>query len=314
MNKVCFIIPFFGPSKWWHTYFFKSIATNNNYLWLIIADQINDKSIPANARLVSMSLQEFNQFVSSKIKISTNIIHPFKICDFKPAFGQIFSDYLKDYDYWAYCDMDIIMGDLDSFLANVLHSGYDVISPDNVFFPGHFLILKNCKKMNMLYTKAVNHIPVFTSEKCYFFDEFVYSQGLKLTNGSIKKFSSRKILLHKIRMRIADFFIIKWLSQHIKSRWIRKKYIKVKLYDYNALLRFFEERNEIRIYRKLIYDSDVTRIRKGQKKWKVRWQNGKLYNEDHEILYFHFQHSKFKDTLEIVESIEEYDYFELKNK
>ena len=37
---------------------------------------------------------------------------PYKLCDFKPAYGFIFGEYLKEYDYWGHCDIDIVWGDL----------------------------------------------------------------------------------------------------------------------------------------------------------------------------------------------------------
>lgn len=52
----------------------------------------------------------------------------YKICDFKPTFGHVFSDYLYDYDYWGYIDPDAIVGNLDSYLSAENLENHDVIS------------------------------------------------------------------------------------------------------------------------------------------------------------------------------------------
>jgi len=50
----------------------------------------------------------------------------YKLCDFKPAYGLIFSEHFKDYDFWGYCDIDIIFGNIRAYMTDVLLNEYDI--------------------------------------------------------------------------------------------------------------------------------------------------------------------------------------------
>ena len=51
-----------------------------------------------------------------KMALDINIQKPYKLCDFKPAYGKIFEDYLEAYDFWVHCDLDIRWGDIRKFI------------------------------------------------------------------------------------------------------------------------------------------------------------------------------------------------------
>ena len=45
---------------------------------------------------------------------------PYDLCDFKVAYGEIFQEYLEPYDFWGFCDCDLIYGDIRHFLTEEL--------------------------------------------------------------------------------------------------------------------------------------------------------------------------------------------------
>lgn len=60
---------------------------------------------------------------------------PYKLCDFRPLYGEIFSNYVDGYDFWGYCDCDLIFGDIRKFLTEELLS-----TKDYLLGMGHFHI------------------------------------------------------------------------------------------------------------------------------------------------------------------------------
>ena len=78
----------------------------------------------------------------------------YKLCDFKPALGYIFSDYIKKYDFWGYCDIDIIFGNIRAFMTDDLLNEYDVISARHDYLTGCFALYKNNQDMCELFNKA----------------------------------------------------------------------------------------------------------------------------------------------------------------
>jgi hypothetical protein len=56
--------------------------------------------------------------------ISRNLAKiPYTMVEYKPAYGHIFAEYIKEYSHWAYSDLDIIFGDLDGHLPSSELSG-----------------------------------------------------------------------------------------------------------------------------------------------------------------------------------------------
>src|SRR6266576_3569173 len=64
---------------------------------------------------------------------------PIGWCDYRPAFGEAFADYYTGYEYWGYCDPDILFGDLDNLLPPLL-SECDILSFKEKYLSGCFTI------------------------------------------------------------------------------------------------------------------------------------------------------------------------------
>ena len=76
---------------------------------------------------------------------------PRKLCDYKPAYGLIFSEYLRHSDYWGHIDFDIVWGNISSYLQEPLGKGYQVISADGRRLSGPFTIYANRHQLTLLF-------------------------------------------------------------------------------------------------------------------------------------------------------------------
>ena len=152
--RILIIIPYFGTWPLWIKYFLQSCAYNSSIHWLLYTDCTKPTHYPNNIRFESKNLDDFNTLASEKLDFGIEINYPYKICDLKPAFGQIFSDYLDDYDFWGYADLDLIFGNISSFLTDDLLEMYDVISVRENYLAGHFTLYRNTGIINDLYTKS----------------------------------------------------------------------------------------------------------------------------------------------------------------
>jgi hypothetical protein len=97
------------------------------------------------------------------------IFYPYKICDFKPALGEIFNDYLGGYAFWGYCDLDLLFGDLSKFITDDILSSYK-----KVLARGHLTLYRNESTVNAAYrsSKTIDYKEIFESQNCYLFDEW----------------------------------------------------------------------------------------------------------------------------------------------
>ncbi len=174
MSRIALVIFYAGPLPDYFRYFSESLARNQDididvYLF---NDQISQPDLSGNLKTIPLTLEQFNQLATEKLEIPIRVNWGYKISEFKPAYGVIFEDYLKDYDFWGYCDLDIIFGKISHFITEEILATYDVITASEIQFVGHFILFRNTATVTNLFRQTQDYIKAFTdNEQHYNFDE-----------------------------------------------------------------------------------------------------------------------------------------------
>ncbi len=310
MNKKVAVITFcLGNVPYWIDYFLKSCSSNDMVDWLFFTDHPVKGEYESNVNIINTSLDKLSKLISEKIDLQINIKHPYKLCEFRPAFGVIFSDYLQDYDYWGYCDNDLIFGDIFFFLGDAFNKDYHIISPHNKFVHGHLCLLKNTSEINNIFRLSSDYKDIFSSEKLHVFDESFYKKGINLDSDQIINSQIlrriNKYMSYKKKINIISKIKF-WnsISEAFRSKG------DCHLSDFNQIINYLEKEKKIRTYRKSLYECDIMKEVRNKGYWKMTWRNGKLVNEElKELLYFHFQLSKYKNRLTISDNIDKDNSF-----
>lgn len=297
--KICFLIPWYGEFPWWMEYFLKSVESNTMFNWILISENRPAQELPRNMKFVEFTLENLHTLIYQKTGLEPNIENPYKLCDFKPSFGIIFSDLLKDFDYWGYCDIDLVFGDLSRFLQPYLEEGFDVLSPDEEFFPGHFCLFRNTSEINNLFKTAISYVTVLTSSKVFFFDEFLFKKGISCSKKSIEKVIKSKIEKHKRLSRLKKNPLMRILRKPFRMLKTLKK--SKAIVDFNSALEAAKVYENFKVAQKTMYLSDVELYCRNIKSWTVHWDVGKLFHKN-ELLYFHFQMSKARNDFRIIDT------------
>jgi hypothetical protein len=171
MNKVCIVIPYFGKWPTWFDFFLKSCGFNPTISWFFYTDCIIPSKYPPNVKFFHAKLEDFNTLASKKIGLDIKIKKPYKVCDFRPAFGEIFEDFLIDYDFWGWGDIDVIYGDIRFFITDKILSDNEIISTSAVKLFGPLTLLKNTPKINKLYKTGESYKIIFKDQRHRAFDE-----------------------------------------------------------------------------------------------------------------------------------------------
>lgn len=170
MKKCCFIIPYFGKLPNYFQLFLKSCEYNPTFNWIVFTDDKTGFHYPDNVKRVEMTFLELRDLVQSKFDFPISLARPYKLCDYKPAYGYIFEDYLQEFGFWGHCDTDVLMGDLSHFLTKDFLNGYD-----KVFCLGHMTIYRNSFENNRVFMKTVRDMSLykraFSTDSIVTFDE-----------------------------------------------------------------------------------------------------------------------------------------------
>lgn len=154
LPKICLILPYFGklPSYW--DGFIDSCEDNRNIDFLIVTDCATNESLPSNIYIKHMTWPQMQAKLKSRLAQlgyqKVCISWPYKLCDYKPTYGYLFAEELRNYDYWGYIDYDLIFGNIEKFLRRIALEKYD-----RVFRYGHLSIYRNREDINLLFTKAI---------------------------------------------------------------------------------------------------------------------------------------------------------------
>ena len=182
MKKIRLIIPYFGKLPKFFPYFLLTAKRNEKINFLIYTDQKVDQFELLNAENIefkTLSFDDLREKVQSKFDFEISLKTPYKLCDYKVAYGFIFEEELKEYEYWGFCDTDVLLGDIYQFLEE-----YNFFTNDYARYGllGHLQIFKNSREVNRIFMSGqgsdyrLDYHNVYTSEQNFIFDE---SEGIQ---------------------------------------------------------------------------------------------------------------------------------------
>ncbi|GHU76957.1 hypothetical protein AGMMS49992_23590 [Clostridia bacterium] len=146
VNKVIFILPYFGELPNYFPLWLNSAKYNFSYDFLFITDTDIDKyDLPNNVKYKKTTFDQLVIRVKSCFPFPVSISSHYKICDYKPAYGLIFNDEIRGYSHWGYCDIDLTLGNLNHFINEEM-----LVSGEKIGIFAHLIILPNTKKINNL--------------------------------------------------------------------------------------------------------------------------------------------------------------------
>lgn len=287
--KIIVIMPFFGQWPEWIEYYLQACAYNTSIQWLLVGDGQKPEHLSYNIRFEKMSLDDFNILSSNKLGLYIDCQNPYKICDLRPAFGIIFSDFIKGYDFWGYADLDVIFGNISSFISEDLLHNHDVISVRETYMAGHFALYKNNAHINNLFMKADRYKKIFQdSRHHYAFDERSNILGRKLPYspsmaGNRWTDLTMNSVWDKIRLRLKPSL------RHTEYP------------DMTTIVSKLSASGEISWFHEDLVRSDLWFQKHKIKDWEIRWENGKILDKvnQEELLHFHIIRSKKKSQFTI---------------
>ncbi len=145
----CFIPPSLLPNK-------NTLPTNVKLIDLNVrttTSSIDECGMATLFTRVTDQRQKDNSMETSLSKLihtlSTQIINlPYILVEYKPAFGHIFAEYLRDYTHWGYSDLDVVFGDISRWIDEDEWNEYDIVTygfgdQDKLYLRGQFTFHRN---------------------------------------------------------------------------------------------------------------------------------------------------------------------------
>lgn len=141
-NKIAIIIPYFGKFPQWITLFDRS-CSQNIFIDFIFYTDCDYNFISPNIKCIRISFKGFCSIISKALGISFNPHDAYKLCGIRPFIGKIFEETLINYNFWGWCDVDLIFGDLEKYFNRKNLQQYNILSTLGDRISGPLCIFKN---------------------------------------------------------------------------------------------------------------------------------------------------------------------------
>ncbi|OXC22972.1 hypothetical protein AYP82_08215 [Lactobacillus crispatus] len=200
MNRIAIVIPYFGKLPYYFETWLYSAKKNKNIDFLIFTNdrEIVRYKLEDNIKVYIEEFENFKERFQKEISFPISLEYPYKICDYRPMYGIALKDILKNYDFWGFGDLDMVLGDIKQFISKETMENYD-----RIYNYGALSIYKNSSKMNNLFKEKNNYADclsykyVFNTNFSLYFDEMGgHKYGYGQSTVAIRK-KNIKILINK---------------------------------------------------------------------------------------------------------------------
>lgn len=168
MKSIVLIFPYFGSLPVQYKMWRASALCNSSVDFMFFTD--TDVEPAKNIIVHKMQFSDFQQIVQKAFDFPIVLDRPYKLCEYKQAYGYILQDYIKEYDFWGFGDLDLVYGDIRTFITD------EVLTHKFLLGWGHLTLLHNDKDTNSYFMKQVpgyqSYLDAFTTSKITFFDEY----------------------------------------------------------------------------------------------------------------------------------------------
>jgi hypothetical protein len=156
VSRIAFIVPYFGKFNNYFKVWLHSCKYNTGIDWLIFTDDRTPYNYPENVKVQYTTFEDTKKLIQSKFDFPIILTTPYQLCEFKLTYGEAYEKYLSEYDFWGFCDIDIIWGNIRRHITEEILERHSKIS-----WRGHLTLFKNNKRINALYRSKVDGIEFY---------------------------------------------------------------------------------------------------------------------------------------------------------
>src|SRR4051812_44063659 len=99
---------YFGRWPPWIDFFIESCKWNPDVHWRIYTDCGQPGNRSTNVELVAIGFDAYKALARKRLGVAFDPVHPYKLCDLKPALGFLHEEDILGYPFFGYGDLDVI--------------------------------------------------------------------------------------------------------------------------------------------------------------------------------------------------------------
>ena len=148
---------------------------------MIFTDCVPPDDTPPNVFYYPTTLEAVRELASSRLGVEVALHGPRKLCDMKPTYGMLFEEHLSDFDFWGFCDLDIIWGNIRSFWTDEILDNHDLVTTRKELVAGHMCILRNSPDCRRLPLEHPRFREIMQDPNHHWYDEKGFSEWVTMS-------------------------------------------------------------------------------------------------------------------------------------
>jgi hypothetical protein len=264
---------------------------NEDIAFIIPTDMAPPPAAPDNVRFVLMTLETISDRASSILGFPVAIGLPYKLCDFKPLYGEIFKPELIECDFWGHADLDVLWGNIREFITPEVTERYDIICGSVCGVCGHFTLYRATVPFSD-YLQKMPGLQRFLSASSYQeIDEIWWNAWLHNGMAGIVSISLCKAVYAILTGRMGAMFFGRF-AWH--SMLFDKLFFRPRRFESGAIVAGISKK-PVKIYKKQLCKPPCDMIWE-YNSLRFTWNKGMLFennaNNTMEWMYLHFHDLK----------------------
>jgi hypothetical protein len=162
--SIAILIPYFGQLPEWMDLFVESAKWNPTIQWHIHTDCAPAENRAENVLYFQTSFADYKARARTALSVDFDPANPYKLCDLRPALGELHKEELRDFEFFGWGDLDVIYGDLRRFYTDELLRKSRILSTHPEYLSGHFAVVRNLPKYRRLYERIPNYRAILEAE------------------------------------------------------------------------------------------------------------------------------------------------------
>lgn len=148
MKSIAFIVLWEGNLPEYFALWLMTCGNNPSIDFFVFTDDTTIYDYPANVKPNYFPTGSLGKLIKKNFDFEVNVERPYKFCDYRPAYGEIFAEFLKEYDFWGHCDIDLFWGNIRKFVTDDILNTYS-----RIYTRGHCCLYRNTPEVNAWYRK-----------------------------------------------------------------------------------------------------------------------------------------------------------------
>jgi hypothetical protein len=216
MHSIAILIPHFGPWPPWIDFFVESCKANSDIDWILPSDggPLPRNTAP-NVKVIPFSFSEYCQLISDRLGIRFCPNNLYKLCDIKPALGEIHLDAVDAYDFFGFGDLDVIYGRIRDFYTDEILSTYSLLSTHTERISGHFALLRNFRTIRHAFRQIPSWKQLLKKDEYLSLDERP-DKFLAALNGIRASVPGR---IRNMKFLFQERYSTPWPTQDMRWYW-----------------------------------------------------------------------------------------------